>query len=140
MNVKFVKYLSTKTLLKLIELQKKCLPNDEAIMPTTEQYWWMVYEEKEPIAFACMQPSIRWDNTVYFSRCGVIYKYRGNGIQKCLITERINKAKRLGFEWAITDTTDNIPSSNSLISCGFKMFEPSIKWASENSIYWKYKI
>ena len=50
------------------------------------------------------------------------------------------KAKRLGMNWLITDTTDNPPSANSLIACGFKLFEPSKPWANKQSLYWRKRI
>ena len=51
-------------------------------------------------------------------RSGVIKSFRGKGIQKKLIRSRERFSRTLGWKWLITDTTDNPPSSNSLISCG----------------------
>ena len=48
--------------------------------------------------------------------------------------------RKLGYNWVITDTTDNLPSSNSLISKGYKMFYPSNPWGNSNSIYWRKKL
>ena len=56
------------------------------------------------------------------------------------ISIREKFAKKLGYNWVVTDTTDNIPSSNSLISKGYKLFEPSNPWAHDNSLYWRKKI
>lgn len=132
-NNKKVAYLLT-------TLQHECLPYDDTIKFHKGQIWWVYYYRKEPIAFACLQPSCRWGNTMYLSRAGVIKEYRGRGIQKKLIKERIKEAKALGYEWLITDTSNNVESANNLISCGFKTFYPSVKWAKKNSIYWKYKL
>jgi hypothetical protein len=41
------------------------------------------------------------------------------------------------MNWAITDTTDNVVSANSLISEGFKMFDPTEPWAHSTSLYWR---
>ena len=49
-------------------------------------------------------------------------------------------AKKLGWNWCITDTTANPASSNSLISCGFKMYTPANPWSFKNACYWKYKV
>jgi hypothetical protein len=43
----------------------------------------------------------------------------------------------LGWNWLITDTTDNFPSANSLISCGYKLFEPTIPWGGKLTLYWR---
>jgi len=49
-------------------------------------------------------------------------------------------AKKLGWSWVITDTTNNPASANSLISCGFKIYRPGNPWSFRNAIYWKYKV
>jgi hypothetical protein len=52
----------------------------------------------------------------------------------------VRKARELGWNWVITDTTDNPASANSLINAGFKIYTPSSPWSYKHSIYWKYKI
>jgi hypothetical protein len=40
----------------------------------------------------------------------------------------------------ITDTYLNPASSNSLISCGFRLFEPSNPWGARGTLYWRKKL
>lgn len=40
----------------------------------------------------------------------------------------------------ISDTTDNFPSANSLISKGYKLYAPSKPWAYEITLYWRKKL
>ena len=40
----------------------------------------------------------------------------------------------------ISDTTDNVPSSNNLIKAGYKLIEPSAPWANGESLYWSKKL
>lgn len=119
----------------IVDLQKACLPGDDPYDPRTG-YWWLVYADDVPIAFAGLVRSMRWIDTGYFCRAGVLPTYRGRGLQKKLIRARMAKAKKLGWNYVITDTTDNPASSNSLISCGFKLYEPSKPWGFKHTLYW----
>jgi hypothetical protein len=58
------------------------------------------------------------------------------GLQRRLIRVREAWAKRNGYRWMISDTTDNVPSSNNLMRCGYKLIEPSAPWANDMSLYW----
>ena len=40
----------------------------------------------------------------------------------------------------ISDTTDNVPSSNNLIKAGYKLIAPSAPWANGESLYWSKKL
>ena len=53
---------------------------------------------------------------------------------------RVDKARRLGWNWLITDTYDNPASSNSLISCGFKLYDPNVPWGTKGALYWRKKL
>jgi GNAT superfamily N-acetyltransferase len=125
---------------ELALLQQKCLPGDSPF-DTTQGYWWIVYDALNlPCAFAGLVPSIRWLDTGYLCRAGVLSCYRGYGIQKRLIRARIRQAKALGWKWLITDTYLNPASSNSLIACGFKLFEPSKPWGATGTLFWRLKL
>lgn len=123
----------------LMWLQLTCLPGDEP-MNATNGYWWIARDVDKLTGFAGMIPSVRWIDTIYLCRAGVVPAYRGMGLQKKLIRARINKAKKLGYKWIVTDTTDNPASSNSLIAYGFKLFQPAKPWAFSNSLYFRLKI
>jgi GNAT superfamily N-acetyltransferase len=121
-------------------LQKECLPVDTPY-DTTTGYWWIVYDSSNtPCAFAGLVPSARWLRVGYLCRAGVLPGHRGRGTQKRLIRARVRQARKLGWEWLISDTYNNPASANSLISCGFKMFEPSQPWGAKGTLYWRLKL
>jgi GNAT superfamily N-acetyltransferase len=72
----------------------------------------------EPIGFAGLQRSQRFYDTAYLCRSGVMPEHRGHGRQFRLIRVRELQAKRSGWRYCITDTTDNLASANSLIKAG----------------------
>jgi len=124
----------------LVWLQKVCLPADK-IYPITKGYWYVVYAQNgEAVGFGGIVPSTRWSDAMYLCRAGVVRAHQGQGLQKRLIRQRIKVAKQLGMNWVISDTHQNPASANSLISVGFKMFEPSTPWGFKTALYWKYKI
>jgi GNAT superfamily N-acetyltransferase len=121
-------------------LQKKILPSDNIYKPD-RGHWWIAYaEDGKPVAFAGLVRSIKWTDTGYLCRAGVLDGYTGHGLQKRLIQARVKQARKLGWNWCITDTTNNPASANSLINAGFKIYTPANKWSFRNAIYWKYKV
>jgi GNAT superfamily N-acetyltransferase len=107
-------------------------------------YWWLVNEELSPvwnkngpIAFCGFTHALNDPGAGYLKRVGVLKAYRGQGLQRRLITVRERKARTLGLVTMLTDTTENPPSANSLISAGYKTFEPAYRWAFQHSTYWK---
>ena len=124
----------------LYRLQTHCLPGDVPIDPRVG-HWWLCYSPKgSPIGFASMKESVRWQDTGYLSRAGVAVEHRGRGLQKRLIQVRVAKAKQLGWKWLLSDTSENPASANSLIACGFKMYEPRHPYGLKTSLYWRRKI
>lgn len=104
-------------------------------------YWWMVTTEKgEVVGFAAMKQSAQFGDCVFFHRSGIMEEHTGQGLQKRLIKARMRKAKHMGFNWAVSDTTHNPASSNSLINCGFKMYQPSKPWGWKHTCYWRLKL
>ena len=102
-------------------------------------HWWLVYsdEHKHPIAFCGLTEATATPLTGYLKRAGVLKAYRGHGLQRRMITVRERKARRMGLETMLTDTTENPPSANTLIRAGYRIFEPSYRWAFKHSIYWR---
>lgn len=123
----------------LMALQAEILPSDFPRSPDLG-WWWIVYQGKTPVGFAGMVPSLKWKETVYFCRAGVQLLHRGNGLQRRLINVRMAAAKKLGYKWAVTDTRGNPPSSNNLIACGFKIYEPRAPWGDPKTLYWIRKL
>lgn len=124
----------------LLFLQKKILPSDVP-HETNRGHWWIAYAEcGKPVAFAGLVRSTRWNDTGYLCRAGVMDGFTGHGLQKRLILARIRQARKLGWNWLITDTTNNPASANSLINAGFKMYQPGAPWGMPKAVYWKYKV
>lgn len=124
----------------LVEMQKVCLPYDTPIDPAIGQ-WWLVWNTKhEAVAFAVLKPVATVPHYAYLARAGVIPGWRGRGLQRRLIMARLRAAKRGGFTHAITDTTNNPPSANSLIRCGFKTYTPEAAWGTAATTYWIRKL
>ncbi len=114
-------------------LQSSCLPHDEP-RSLKGDVWWIAYKDGLPVGFAALR--LLDKHTAYLSRAGVLPAARGCGIQKRMIRSRIRFAREQGCTSVITDTADNPPSANSLISAGFKMYNPEYRWALPNSNYW----
>ena len=110
-------------------------------------YWWLVYDKRhweyrkvmtpQAVAFCGLTEALATPGSGYLKRVGVLKAYRGQGLQRRLITVRERKARKLGLTTMLTDTTDNPPSANSLIKAGYRIFEPSYRWAFKHSIYWR---
>lgn len=101
-------------------------------------YAWLVYtRENEAVAFALACPAVTTPFGFYLSRVGVLEPYRGQGLQRRLITVRERKAKSLGKTVSITDTTFNVPSANSLIRSGYLLYKPDFPWAFPETLYWR---
>ena len=119
----------------LSRLHRRVLPLDD-LPDFSFGWWWLATCRGDPVAFAGMVPVKSWNATMYLKRAGVIPEFRGRGLQRRLIHARCAKARRLGAERVITDTTDNPASSNNLIACGFRMYTPTSPWAYSNTCYW----
>lgn len=118
-------------------LQLEVLPHD-APLATDDGVWWVAYVDDAPAGFASVKTSPRYVGLGYLSRAGVLPAYRGHGLQKRLIRVREAYARRQGWTALITDTTAANPASaNSLIACGFRMYQPQQPWALPNSCYWR---
>jgi GNAT superfamily N-acetyltransferase len=122
-----------------VVMQMECLPEDEPL-EAHEGTWWVTENAEGYTGFAACRPSSRWADTLYLSRAGVLPSARGQGLQRDLIRVRLAYARRKGLTWAISDTCDGPTSSNNLIACGFRMFEPSEPWGLPRSLYWKCKL
>jgi GNAT superfamily N-acetyltransferase len=94
-------------------------------------------DTKIDVAFAGLVPASYTPNTGYFNRVGVLRVARGHKLQKRLLSVVERKARKLGWTSIVSDTTDNPPSANAMISGGYKTFEPAYRWAFNHSIYWR---
>lgn len=128
------------------ELHKETFGDGAPMLRPLYGHWWLGAEPNEaPVAFAGYVdlgfPDLndtrfaREPGVGYLKRCGVLSGFRG-GLQRRFLRVREAHAKRLGLTRMITDTTENIASSNNLISAGYKLYTPEEPWAFNNSLYW----
>ena len=102
-----------------------------------EGFWWIAWACDKPAAFACLRVAATTPGAGYLARSGVLPAYRGHGLQRKLITIREKKAREIGLTRMVSDTTENVHSSNNLIRAGYRLFEPQWKWAFSHSLYWQ---
>jgi GNAT superfamily N-acetyltransferase len=139
MQIKRVDIRLDSVQIRLSVLQKMCLPYDKPY-DTTSGYWWIAVKNGVDIGFAGLVYSSRWTDCCNLVRAGVVPDHRGQGLQKKFIRVRIRQAKALKMNWIVTSTYDNPASANSLIACGFKMFDPSVPWMTQHTSYWRLKL
>lgn len=120
------------------ELQRECFGS--IIVPAEKAIWWSAVDGNFLVGFAGLKVSEIWDRTVYLCLAGIEPQARGNGLQKRLIRARLKWAIQHGMQWAYTDTRQNPASANSLISCGFKMYEPLHPWSFRDACYWRKRL
>lgn len=112
--------------------------DDTQFPDTSYGNWWIAYDDDgSTVAFSGLVPSTYRYGSGYLKRVGVVPDHRGNGLHRKMTRVREMKARRMGWNLLVTDTTDNVPSANNLIECGFRLFDPEVKWAFANSLYWK---
>lgn len=138
--VRFRRFSLTPSNSKIMRaLQKTCLPYDSVFMEK-KAWFWVGYYNGTPVAFCALAPSIRWSDCVYLARAGVVPEFRGQGLQKRMIELRERWARKQSYKWAVTDTTDNPASSNSLIARGYKLYEPTVTWGPSGALYWRKRL
>ena len=126
---------------ELHALHALCFTDDVAPRLKPEEteggYWWLVFDDAKPIAFAGIMPGRYNPGYGYLARVGVHPKYRGHGLQRRLIRVRERLARELKWKGCVTDTTGNPASANSLIHEGYKIFTPKNPWGFKHTIYWR---
>lgn len=121
-------------------LQALTLPHDEPY-PVTDGHWWLALDENGHSAgFAGLVDSQRFADCGFLCRAGVLEAHRGHGLQKKLIMARIRYAKRVGYAYLFSNTYDNPASSNSLMACGFRLYDPSLEYGEKGTLYWRVKL
>jgi GNAT superfamily N-acetyltransferase len=100
-------------------------------------YWWLAYHEAMPVAFAGVVPSTHACNAGYFCRVGVLKRHWGNALQLRLMRALESRAKHNGWNFVVSDTTDNVASANNFISAGYRLYQPQCPWGWPNTLYWR---
>lgn len=137
---KKIRTMTPKIQKQLLNLQYSCLPHDDPVHHRSDYHWWVGYANKQPVAFCLLKPSLQWVDAAYLARSGVLYLWRGRGLQKRMIQIRERAARRLGYVWLISDTTENPASANSLARRGYQMYEPRSPWGCEKTLYWRKRL
>jgi len=129
------------TIMELIDdLHDQCFPDYDQSRLSLTGSWWIVrdLDEDEPAAFCGLWPSVRTPEAGYLARSGVLPAHRGRGLQRRMIKLRERKARNLGWISMLSDTVeDNTASANNLIRCGYTLWLPPVRWATEGSLYWR---
>jgi GNAT superfamily N-acetyltransferase len=119
-------------------LQALCFPYDVACEYRPADLWWIVYDAGHPVAFCCTRPTTADPAWWYLARAGVLPAARGKGIQKRMLRTREHAARKAGALVMVTDcTNDNYASANSLMGCGYRLYNPAYRWGLPNSLYWR---
>jgi GNAT superfamily N-acetyltransferase len=114
-----------------------CFGDTAPQVDPSEGWWWLASHKRHVIGFGALTVGSSDPNSGYLMRSGVLPDWRGQGLQRRLIRARETKARKLGFQYIVTDTTYNTPSSNSLIKAGYKLYHPKNPWGMKNTLYWR---
>jgi GNAT superfamily N-acetyltransferase len=121
----------------LREMHEACFGDSAPQINPDRGYWWLAYGHNELGGFCGLTPTYPDPLMGYLKRVGVLRGHRGHGLQRRFVRVREAKARRLGFHSIVTDTTDNPPSANNLIECGYRIFMPDEPWGFPQTIYWR---
>src|SRR5262249_7442104 len=88
-------------------------------------WWWIASDGRELAGFCGLTPTYAQPSDVgYLKRAGVRLPHRGQGLQRRFVRVREAQARRVGLRTLVSDTTENPPSANNLIACGYRMYAP----------------
>jgi GNAT superfamily N-acetyltransferase len=100
-------------------------------------WWWLAHDGREVAGFCGLAPTYAQPGDVgYLKRAAVRLPHRGQGLQRRFVRVREAQARRVGLRTLVSDTTNNPPSANNLISCGYRIYTPENPWGLNNAIYW----
>jgi hypothetical protein len=89
---------------------------DSAPVPAFDWgHWWLAFYERLPV------------------------KHCGHG-QLRLMRTMETRARRIGWESILSDTTDNLASANTFIKAGYRLYQPHFPWGWPNTLYWRKSI
>jgi RimJ/RimL family protein N-acetyltransferase len=125
--------------LPVLAMDEACFPVDERVN-LSGAVWWIVWCGREPVGFAGLYVCREPENVGlgFLSRAGVVPAHRGHGLQKRLLRTREREARRMGLRELVTYCVpDNLPSANSLIACGYKLYAPTHRWGGAAAMYFR---
>jgi GNAT superfamily N-acetyltransferase len=121
----------------ITSMHEECFPLDARYVQTTG-HWWLALAGKVEVAFLGIIPSTHEKNCGYLERVGVLPAFRGNSLQVRLTRRALSYLRpRVKWDWIVTDCrSSNVPSANSLLKSGFKIYWPTTPWGFSDAIYW----
>ena len=134
------KVVETRDLKLIHAADRLCFPHDPACSYLGAAKWWIAKIDGSTAGYIGAVYNMS-TGQVYNCRTGVLPWCRGQGLQKVLTRRVVRWAKSIHASAVVTDTViENIASNNSLIACGFRMYEPEVPWTVPGGIYWRRKI
>jgi GNAT superfamily N-acetyltransferase len=103
-------------------------------------HWWLALHGDEPIGFAGLVPSTYAAGAGYFCRVGVTKEHCGNSLQLRFMRALESRARRNGWFWIVSDTTENPVSANNFIRAGYRLYLPEQRWGWAHTLYWRKQI
>ena len=100
-------------------------------------HWWLAFHDAMPVAFAGLVPSTHARNTGYICRVGVLERHCGKRLQLRLMRAMESRARHHGWNYVVSDTTENPASANNFIRAGYRLYLPPCPWAYSNTLYWR---
>lgn len=127
----------TENVRAILALDAKIFPTDDPVDVWDKRaVWWIA----PGAAYCGIRPTAR-EGLAFLLRAGVVEAYRGQGLQRRMIRTRLRWARTAGFVEVCTYTIPTNPwSSNNLIACGFRLYDPPHRWAGEDTNYWVRKV
>lgn len=107
----------------------------------SEGYWWVAYEDGEPVGFAGMVENIPHVKEGYMKRAYVKPEYRGRGYQRDFLAARALKAQKLGWQCLVSECSpDNHWSAENFRRAGYYRCQPEQPWARPDDLYFVKKL
>ena len=96
--------------------------------------WWVIVDKNKIIAYCgCLYS----EGVCIFNRAWVYKKYRGKGLQRRMITTRLNAARKSCYVAVTYTLRNNLVSANNLIKRKFLLYEPHYKYVGDDVLYFK---
>jgi RimJ/RimL family protein N-acetyltransferase len=127
----------TKRFLLIQELNDRpeFFPEDPLENPE-ERFWFLAKIGRDVVGWCGMTIRVNGEAEIY--RTGVLPEFQSRGIKRKMVAVMERHAKRLGCTVMKSYcSTDNVPSANSLIRSGYRIYWPMWEYTGGPWIYWK---
>lgn len=118
---------------KILRLDALTFGDDSPVDVLDPRAVWWTYGD---LAYCGARPTNE-PGLAYMIRSGVVDSAKGQGLQRRMIRVRMRWARSEGYTGVCTYTViENAASANNLIACGFRLYNPSTRWAGDEILYW----